>query len=115
MPHRNKKLNTNKKMNRKEDLQQFFISANSAQNSHDFDLDNFTEQYLQRNPRSSSEYKEQCNTPVVGNSAYLCKNVNGEDAVIIAENIASVFDKLEDITPAPEYVEVGGKSITVYK
>lgn len=51
----------------------------------------------------------------VSNSAYLCKNVNGEDAVIIAENIASVFDKLEDITPVPEYVEVRGKSITVYK
>lgn len=62
-------------MNRKEDLQQFFISANSAQNRHDFDLDDFTEQYLQRNPRSFSEYKEQCNTPIVGNSAYLCKNV----------------------------------------
>lgn len=37
-------------MNRKKDLQQFFICANSSQDRHDFDLDNFTEQYLQRNP-----------------------------------------------------------------
>jgi hypothetical protein len=52
-------------------------------------------------------------TPVVS-SGYLCKNVNGEDAVIIAENIASAFDKLEDITPYPESVEMQGKSINLY-
>lgn len=57
-------------MNRKEDLQQFFISANSAQNRHDFDLDNFTEKYLQRNPRSFSEYKEQCNISLAVSSAF---------------------------------------------
>lgn len=49
-------------------------------------------------------------TPRVRCSAYLCKNVNGEDAIIFANNIAGVFDKLDDITPNPELVEVAGKS-----
>lgn len=58
--------------------------------------------------------EEQLSIHVFSNSAYLCKNVNGEDAIIMAENIADVFDKLEDITPTPEFVEVSGKSTTVY-
>lgn len=45
---------------------------------------------------------------------WLCKNVNGEDAFIVADNIADVFDKLEDITPNPEVVEVSRKSTTIY-
>lgn len=47
-------------------------------------------------------------------TAYICKRVNGEDAVVIAENIAEVFDKLEDITPNPEEVEVSGTSVKIY-
>lgn len=66
--------------------------------------------------RKLAEYKQikQLLLHNVSNSAYLCKNVNGEDAIIMAENIADVFDKLEDITPTPEVVEVSGKSTTVY-
>jgi len=37
-------------MNRREDLQQFFISANTAQDRLGFDLEKFTDEYLKRNP-----------------------------------------------------------------
>ena len=38
------------KDNRRFDLQQFFISANSSQENHDFDLDKFTDEYIERHP-----------------------------------------------------------------
>ncbi len=51
-------------MNRREDLQQFFISANSAQDNHDFDFEKFTDEYLIRHP----VVKENCNLAVVSDS-----------------------------------------------
>ena len=40
------------KDNRRFDLQQFFISANSSQENHDFDLDKFTDEYIERHPEA---------------------------------------------------------------
>ena len=40
------------KDNRRFDLQQFFISANSSQENHDFDLDKFTDEYIKRHPEA---------------------------------------------------------------
>lgn len=59
--------------------------------------------------------KEQLRLHNVSGSAYLCKNVNGDDAIVFAENIAGVFDKLEDITPNSDDVEVIGRSIPHYR
>ena len=39
-----------KTINRRFDLQQFFISANSSQEKNDFDFDKFTDEYIERNP-----------------------------------------------------------------
>lgn len=47
-------------------------------------------------------------------NGYFCKNLNGEDAVIVADCISDVFDKLDDITPNPEQVKVSSKSIALY-
>lgn len=58
------------------------------------------------------------NTEIIDNvsgTCYFCHNVNGEDAIIIAENIGEVFDKLDDITPNSEDVEVSGTSMTYYR
>jgi len=38
-------------MNRKDDLMQFFISANTAQDYQDFNLDVFVKEYIKQNPK----------------------------------------------------------------
>ena len=56
------------KMNRREDLQQFFISANTSQDRHNFDFEKFTDEYLIRNPKV---VKENCNLQNVSNGKIL--------------------------------------------
>lgn len=51
----------------------------------------------------------------VSGSAYICQNVNGEEAIVFAENIAGVFDKLEEICPDSSDVKVAGKSTPHYR
>jgi superfamily II DNA or RNA helicase len=50
-------------MNRREDLQQFFISANTAQDRLGFDLEKFTDEYLKRNPDE------------IQNVCFICENL----------------------------------------
>lgn len=65
--------------------------------------------------KAMQEYADQqLSIQGVVHSAYLCKDVNGEDCMVVAENIADVFDKLEKITPCPDDVTVSGKSTRVY-
>tara|TARA_R110002073_G_scaffold63279_3_gene158482 strand:+ start:3892 stop:4242 length:351 start_codon:yes stop_codon:yes gene_type:complete len=59
--------------------------------------------------------EKQCNLPVVSGSAYICQNVNGEEAIVFADNIAGVFDKLEEICPDSSDVKVAGKSTPHYR
>lgn len=53
--------------------------------------------------------------PNVSGSAYICQNVNGEEAIVFGYNIADVFDKLEDICPNSSDVKVAGKSTPYYR
>lgn len=60
-------------MNRRQDLQQFFISANTARDYGNFDLDEFTDRYLKRNPISVN--KNDLLPDVVGRSEqFYCKD-----------------------------------------
>jgi len=47
-------------MTRKQDLQQFFIIANSSQDKRDFNLDEFTDRYLRDNPKISIDRIIKC-------------------------------------------------------
>lgn len=51
----------------------------------------------------------------ISGSAYICQNVNGEEAIVFADNIAGVFDKLEEICPDSSDVKVAGKSTPHYR
>ena len=51
----------------------------------------------------------------VSGSAYICQNVNGEEAIVFGDNIAKVFDKLEEICPDSSDVKVAGKSTPHYR
>ena len=47
-------------------------------------------------------------------SCYIATNVNGEDVVIVAKNIAEAFDKLEKICPDSEGAAISNKSYDLY-
>lgn len=79
---------------------------------HDFLQDNLLRGRVEK--LMEEYHKQKLSLCSVVHSAYLCKDVNGEDCMIVAENIADAFDKLEKITPCPEDVTVSGKSTRVY-
>ena len=56
----------------------------------------------------------QQNQTVVTNG-YLAENVDGEDIIIEANNIADAFDKLDDISPNHDEILISCKSYEIHK